>query len=293
MRIEKDYYKILGVLPSAEGIVIRAAYKALVQLYHPDRSSELKEERTRHMVEINEAYTVLSDPSKRLEYDNLRGAATQSGDSYFNDSVKDEIPPDYDPLGEDWNIALKYYKDLHELESRLSKISWRLGYTFRAYLLEEKLFDDRRKIADAMEHKFLEIYFGTNQKIVDFARHLILIGNKSAAKTLNNAIRVLGDKINHSQIIDQIKDEFNLKKRLIVISVNEKSEAKRLGIQPDDIFYTYNDVPIESNTVLTSIMIKYKGQQRILKIVRGSQLLEIFVTAGPLGIVAMQTPNEF
>jgi len=33
----KDYYIILGVLPDAEDVVIRAAYKALVQRYHPDR----------------------------------------------------------------------------------------------------------------------------------------------------------------------------------------------------------------------------------------------------------------
>lgn len=293
MNMAKDYYEILGVLPSAEDIVIRAAYKALAQRYHPDRSSEPKEEITRRMAEINEAYTVLSNLSKRREYDNLRGTSTQAGDSYFNDSVKDEVPPDYDPLEKDWSIALKYYKDLHELESRLSKISWRLGYTFRAYILEEKVFDDREKIADSMEYKFLEVYFGSNQKVVDFARHLIRIGNKPAAKSLNDAIRVLGDKINHSQIIDQIKNEFHFKKRLIIISVDEKGEAKRLGIQPDDIFYSYNDIPIESNVVLTSVMMKYKGQQHILKVIRGNQLLELFVTAGPLGIVAMQTSGEF
>lgn len=293
MNMAKDYYEILGVLPSAEDIVIRAAYKALAQRYHPDRSSEPKEEITRRMAEINEAYTVLSNSSKRREYDNLRGTSTQAGDSYFNDNVKDEVPPDYDPLEKDWNIALKYYKDLHDLESRLSKISWRLGYTFRAYILEEKVFDDREKIADSMERKFLEIYFGSNQKIVDFARHLIRTGNKTAAKTLNDAIRVLGDKINHSQIIDQIKNDFHFKKRLIILSVDDKGEAKRLGIQPNDIFYSYNDIPIESNVVLTSVMMKYKGQQHTMKVIRENQLFELFVTAGPLGIVAMQTSNEF
>lgn len=294
MNATKDYYATLGVLPSAEDIVIRAAYKVLAQRYHPDRfSSGSKEQVTQRMVEINEAYAVLSDPNQRREYDNLCGTHTQSSDSYFGDNTNNEVPPIYDPLEKDWNVALKYYKDLHDLESRLSKISWRLGYTFRAYVLEEKAFNDRQKIADSMEFKFLKIYFGENQKIVDFARHLIKIGNKIAAKSLNDTIRVLGDKINHSQIIDQIKNEFNFKKRLIIISVDEKGEAKRLGIQPDDIFYSYNDIPIESNAILTSVMIKYKGQQHILKVIRGNQLLEFFVTAGPLGIVAMQTSGEF
>ena len=34
-----DYYAVLGVNPGAEDIVIRAAYKALAQRYHPDRFS--------------------------------------------------------------------------------------------------------------------------------------------------------------------------------------------------------------------------------------------------------------
>ena len=33
----KDYYCILGVIKSAEDIVIKAAYRALAQKYHPDK----------------------------------------------------------------------------------------------------------------------------------------------------------------------------------------------------------------------------------------------------------------
>lgn len=32
----QDYYSVLGVLPTADIIVIRAAYRALAQIYHPD-----------------------------------------------------------------------------------------------------------------------------------------------------------------------------------------------------------------------------------------------------------------
>jgi curved DNA-binding protein CbpA len=247
------------------------------------------------MAEINEAYAVLSDPNQRREYDNLCGTHTQSSDSYFGDNTNNEVPPIYDPLEKDWNIALKYYKDLYDLESRLSKISWRLGYTFRAYVLEEKAFNDRQKIAESMEFKFLKIYFGENQKIVDFARYLIGVGNKLAAKSLNEAVRVLGDKINPNQIIEQVKNEFrsSFKRRLKVIAVNEKSEANKLGIQIGDILYSYNGIAIESNDVLASVMKKYNGQQHILKVIHGNQLLELFVTAGPLGIMAMQTSGEF
>ena len=53
---EKDFYRVLGVIDSAEMVVIRAAYKALMMVYHPDRFEGDKEEAIRKTKEINEAY---------------------------------------------------------------------------------------------------------------------------------------------------------------------------------------------------------------------------------------------
>lgn len=191
MDAQKDYYATLGVLPTAEDVVIRAAYKALAQRYHPDRFTGSSDEANRLMAELNEAYAVLSEPAKRKEYDKLRGTSTQSGDSYFG-SGSDDSPPNYDPLERDWAFATKFYSDLSEIEARLSKISWRLAYSFRAYLLEEKAFEARHHVADSLEKQFLELYFGTNPTIVSFAKQIISAGHKPAAKALNEAIRILG-----------------------------------------------------------------------------------------------------
>jgi hypothetical protein len=87
---------------------------------------------------------------------------------YFGEESND-IPPSFDPLDHDWGIALRYYPDLTKLEARLSKISWRLAYSFRAYLLVAKLFDQEPRSLRALEHKFLETYFGTNTEILSFA----------------------------------------------------------------------------------------------------------------------------
>ena len=209
MNASKDYYAILGVLPTAEDIVIRAAYKALAQRYHPDRFDGNKNEAHRRMAEINEAYEILSNASTRNEYDKCRGSSTQSGDSYFGENSSDE-PPTFDPLERDWQVALKYYPDLTELEIGLSRISWRLAYSFRAYLLELKAFDQRAKVAVALEQKFLETYFGADQKIVGFARELIDQGYKAAAKALNEAVRVLGSSGQAERIISHIRSEFKI-----------------------------------------------------------------------------------
>ena len=67
-----DYYAILGVHPTAEDIVIRAAYKALAQRYHPDRFAGSKDEAHRRMSDLTKAYEVLADPVRRPKYDRRR-----------------------------------------------------------------------------------------------------------------------------------------------------------------------------------------------------------------------------
>jgi curved DNA-binding protein CbpA len=87
---QKDYYAILGVASTAEDVVIRAAYKALVQRYHPDRASSSEGDTTEKVAEINEAYRILSNQETRNEYDNLRRAATQSGRDAFGAADKEQ-----------------------------------------------------------------------------------------------------------------------------------------------------------------------------------------------------------
>jgi curved DNA-binding protein len=70
----KDYYKILGVDRKASEEEIKRTYRKLALKYHPDRNPGDKKAEEKFK-EINEAYQVLSDPSKRSRYDQL-------GDSY-------------------------------------------------------------------------------------------------------------------------------------------------------------------------------------------------------------------
>jgi curved DNA-binding protein CbpA len=203
-----DYYAILGVLPSAEDVVIRAAYRALANRYHPDKFEGSADEATRRMQEINIAYAILSDAIKRSEYDKARGAGSQDGDPYFGGGSDDQ-PPHYDPLEAEWAVAVKYYPDIVELEARLSKIAWRLGYSYRAFLIAEKAFGARASVADTLERQFLQSYFGTNPQILQFALSLVRSGQKKAAKALNEAVRVFGNGIESSRVIRQIKDQYS------------------------------------------------------------------------------------
>lgn len=73
MSDEEDYYKILGIDPSADTNQIKEAYLYKVNILHPDRLGAMPE-RIRNSAEeelkrVNKAYSVLSDLKKKREYD--------------------------------------------------------------------------------------------------------------------------------------------------------------------------------------------------------------------------------
>src|SRR5660398_136045 len=65
--VKKTYYEILEVDRKASQEDIKSAYRRLVMLYHPDKNKLPEAEEM--FKGIAEAYSVLSDPGKRKQYD--------------------------------------------------------------------------------------------------------------------------------------------------------------------------------------------------------------------------------
>lgn len=83
---KKDFYGALGLTKDATIDQIKKAYKELVRKWHPDKHAnnpETKEKADKKFKEINEAYTVLSDPKKKQQYDLMGGSSQEDFDGNF------------------------------------------------------------------------------------------------------------------------------------------------------------------------------------------------------------------
>jgi DnaJ-class molecular chaperone len=75
---ERDLYKVLGVARDADAETLKKAYRKLARRHHPDVNpgDKAAEEKFK---EISEAYDVLSDPTKRRNYDEFGEISLQGG----------------------------------------------------------------------------------------------------------------------------------------------------------------------------------------------------------------------
>ena len=91
---KRDYYEVLGVSKDADDAALKKAYRMLAKKYHPDANPGDKQAEAAFK-EINEAYSVLSDPKKRAQYDQFGHAAFDprmgggSGGGFYEGSAAD------------------------------------------------------------------------------------------------------------------------------------------------------------------------------------------------------------
>lgn len=203
-----DHYTTLGVLPSAEAVVITAAYRALAQRYHPDKWHGDPVVAHDRMSEINEAYRVIGDTRLRAEFDSsrssskhgdFRAADREETQQAFGDALRD--------IEDRWKIAVAIVPDLATIRTRLTTISTSLAFAYVATILESKQFNKREEIAASMERQYLQQYFGKDRSINEFARQLILGGHRDAAQTLSGLVDVMGSEINPSLLIKKVIDQ--------------------------------------------------------------------------------------
>jgi len=65
---KRDYYEVLGISKTATEQEIKSAYRKMALQHHPDRNPENQDSEEKFK-EAAEAYSILSDPQKRSQYD--------------------------------------------------------------------------------------------------------------------------------------------------------------------------------------------------------------------------------
>lgn len=107
---KEDYYHILGVKRDASLEEIKLAYRKLVKEYHPDKGKVSPE----RIKEINEAYSVLGNPDKRLRYDLLNPTDEETFDESKMEGLREEEVVSVEPvrvgIGFDTHPLVSYRK---------------------------------------------------------------------------------------------------------------------------------------------------------------------------------------
>lgn len=75
----KDYYALLDIVPTSSVDEVKRAFRTQIARYHPDKVQHLGKEfqamAAERAAELTEAYRILSDDTRRAEYDHVRSVA--------------------------------------------------------------------------------------------------------------------------------------------------------------------------------------------------------------------------
>ena len=96
-----DFYKILQVSQNASLSEIKLSYRRLALLLHPDRNRGGNAE---NFIQLTSAYKILSDPRKRIEYDNSKGYKSEIKTTK-NENTKYKPHPDIN-ISAHYNVAV-------------------------------------------------------------------------------------------------------------------------------------------------------------------------------------------
>ena len=159
MQNVRNYYDILGVTKNTSSEEIKKVYRTLARKYHPDRNpgNKAAEEKFK---DINEAYEVLSDSSKRSQYDQFskvwskRGFGGRNGQSTstnnFNDFARNGVNTSKTATAERYR-------------NRVNNDNFRPGTTKRERVVNSR--PNRRDIEAKLTLPLLKAYQGGKERI--------------------------------------------------------------------------------------------------------------------------------
>lgn len=149
-----NYYEVLEVSEKASKEVIEKAHKALAKKYHPDLNQDNLKEAEQKMKEINEAFEVLMDDSKRSNYDSILAKKREIEERKASYSSQNASSPKSNQQTTD---------DLNKQFNNYNKISYSNGYYTDPndnFFINTKNMDEktRKKLQNKLQERYLEAY---------------------------------------------------------------------------------------------------------------------------------------
>lgn len=149
MKSTDNYYEILEVNENASIEVIDKAYRVLAKKYHPDVYTGDKKEAERIMKKLNEAYDVLSDESKRSNYDFILKKKKEL------DSINKST--NYSSTENDSSEKSSINNNQYENDTPLNNPS---KYDKEKFVVDTTFMDDKqkKKIEKKLQERYVEAY---------------------------------------------------------------------------------------------------------------------------------------
>ena len=160
MQNVRNYYEILGVSKNAPSEEIKKAYRTLARRYHPDRNPGNKAAEDKFK-DINEAYEVLSDMSKRSQYDRFSKVWSKRG--FGGRNGKSTSVNDFDSFVRNERSNVSNTATAERYRSRVSDDNFRPGTTKRERVVNPR--PNRRDIEAKLTLPLLKAYQGGKERI--------------------------------------------------------------------------------------------------------------------------------
>ncbi|WP_299818604.1 DnaJ domain-containing protein [uncultured Pontibacter sp.] len=130
--MDRNYYSVLGISPTATTQEVKAAYKRLAIKYHPDKNqgNVLAEEMFK---QINTAYQTLANPNKRARYD-LRLQYQRERQRVLRQQPVYQQDPRYSQTRHPAGVNERHYRTIKRENYRFSRKDWYITIAFVAGL---------------------------------------------------------------------------------------------------------------------------------------------------------------
>jgi len=251
----KDYYEILGLEKGCDSNDIKKAYRKLALKYHPDRNKE--EDSEEKFKNISEAYQVLSDESKRRNYDNGFYDFEDLGDfnyepfEMFNNIFKQHMDIFKNDFG-DYNDILREMNNIDIRDIPMNGV-----FVFNAQVGGTS-FGNEFNLQDILQQTLNQTQFPESKPQKS---------KEGKKETFLDKIKKLKDKLNK---VDKMEKE-ELEK-----TQKEQFEKKKLE-KPDDLVYTIRiNLKDLYNNVEKELIINRNIEKDGIKSVKKNKLNIIF-----------------